>query len=70
MSRPIHIRKIIIEFNMDTLAILREALFNYHDYLNKVEEFGHKTPLSKKAIKRRIRYLEDFLDILEDGNRV
>jgi len=65
MSRPARIDRIIIEFNLSTISILRDALTNYYDYLKKVEEFEHDTPLSKAAIKRRIRYLEDFIEELE-----
>lgn len=65
MGRPVAIRNLIIEINMQNLSILRDALQNYHKYLKDVQQFEHDTVLSKPAIKRRIRYLEDFIDNLE-----
>jgi len=65
MSKPVAIRNVIIEINIQNLSILRDALENYHKYLKDVQEFEHKTILTKPAIRRRIRYLEDFIDALE-----
>jgi len=68
MSRPVHISKVIIEFSQYSLVILRDALNNYHKYLTDCLQFENYTPLSKAAIKRRIRYLEDFVEALETPN--
>jgi len=65
MSRPVAIRKIIVEFNLNNLTILQDALINYHKYLEDVLTFEIPNVLSKKAIKRRIRYIEDFIENLE-----
>jgi len=70
MSKPISIRKIIIEINVQNIVVLNEALKNYHKYLKDVQIYEHSIPLSKSAIKRRIRYLEDFLEALEVGGYV
>ena len=69
MSKPVAIRKIIIEYNLTSIVVLTEALNNYHKYLKDVQTFEHVIPLSKGAIKRRIRYIEDFLDSLEFGGQ-
>jgi len=68
MSKPVAIRKIIIEFNILNLGVLRDALANYHKYLQDCLEFENPIPLTKSAIKRRIRYIEDFLETLEFRN--
>jgi len=68
MGKPIAVRRIIVEINMTNLAVLRDALENYHKYLKDVLEFEHPIVLSKKAIRRRIRYIEDFLETLEFRN--
>lgn len=68
MGKPVKIREIIIELNMSNLVILRDALSNYHKYLKDVQEFEHDTHLTKNTIKRRIRYLEDFIEALEVSN--
>jgi len=65
MGKPVAIRTLIIEINMQNLSILRDALQNYHQYLKDVQEFEHDTILTKQAVKRRIRYLEDFVEALE-----
>lgn len=70
MSKPVAIRKIIIEFNVSNIVVLQEALKNYHKYLTDVQLYDHIIPLSKSAIKRRIRYIEDFNDALEVGGHV
>ena len=69
MSKPAKISRIIIEFNLQNIVVLSEALNNYHKYLKDVQTFEHVIPLSKGAIKRRIRYLEDFIEALEFGGR-
>jgi len=68
MSRPVAIRKIIIEINIQNLIILRDALTNYHEYLYLSQKNINDQPLSKGAIKRRLRYIEDFIDALEYQN--
>lgn len=65
MSRPVAIRNIIIEISSQNLSILRDALFCYRKYLKDVKQYEHDIPLSKKAIERRIKYLESFIDALE-----
>lgn len=65
MSRPVAIRKLVIEINMQNLEVLRDSLKNYHEYLKKCLEFDHKTILSRGTIKRRIAYIEDFLNNIE-----
>jgi len=65
MSRPVRISKIIIEINLLNLQILRDAVLNYHKYLDDCLQFENYTPLSNGAIKRRIAYLERFVDSLE-----
>jgi len=68
MGRPVAIRNLVIEVNLTNLSILRDALSNYHQYLKDVLIFEHPTILTKSAIKRRIRYLEEFADALEFSN--
>lgn len=70
MSKPVAIRKIIIEFNLSNIAYLREAMTNYHKYLKDVQLYDHVLPLSKSAIRRRIRYIEEFLEAIEVGSDV
>lgn len=70
MSKPVAIRKIIIELNVQNVVVLQEALNNYHKYLKDVQTFEHVIPLSKGAVKRRIRYIEDFVEALEVGGHV
>lgn len=65
MSNPVHIRKVIVEYSMDSLIILKEALENYHKYLRDVQTFDNYTYLSKGAIKRRIKKIEKFIESLE-----
>lgn len=65
MSKAIHISRVIIEYNMDSLIILKEALENYHKYLRDVQLFDNYTYLSKGAIKRRIKKLEKLIESLE-----
>lgn len=66
MGRPVAIRKIIIELNVHNVVVLRDALLNYNDYLEKQITFeAHDTKLTKKQIKQRIRYTEDFIESLE-----
>jgi len=68
MSRPVAIRKLIIEINLQNLQILRDAMTNYHEYLFLSQKNINDIPLTKKAIKRRMRYIEDFLEALEYDN--
>lgn len=70
MSKPLSIRKIIIEFNLNSLSYLRESMNCYHKYLKDVQTFEHQIPLSKGAIKRRIKYIEEFLEAIEVGENV
>jgi len=65
VGRPVAIRQVIIELNMQNLVVLRDALFCYEKYLKDVITFDHDIPLSEGAIKRRIKYIEDFIDSLE-----
>ena len=65
MSRPVAIRTLIIEISMQNVQVLRDALFCYRKYLKDVTTFQHDIPLSKSAIERRIKYLEDFINALE-----
>lgn len=65
MSNPVHIKTIIVEFNLRNISVLREALENYHKYLKDVLLFEHETPLTKQAIEKRIKYIEDFLERIE-----
>lgn len=65
MSRPVAVRNIIIEISMQNLSILRDALFCYRKYLKDVQQYEHDIPLTKSAIKRRVKYLEDFINALE-----
>jgi len=65
MSKPVAIRKIIVEFNINNLSILQDALTNYHKYLEEALKSKFPHVLSKSAIKRRIRYIEDFIENLE-----
>lgn len=65
MSRPVAIRKIIVELNLNNLVILRDALVNYHKYLEDVNKFEIPHVLSRSAIKKRIKYLQDFVENLE-----
>jgi len=65
MSNPVHIRKVIVEYSMYSLIILKEALENYHKYLRDVQMIDNYTYLSKGAIKRRIKKIENFIESLE-----
>jgi len=65
MGRPVAIRTLIIELNMSNLVILRDALANYEKYLQDVLTFDHDTVLTVNTIKKRIRYLTDFIEALE-----
>jgi len=68
MSRAVLIRKIVVEFNMDSISIFRDALANYDDYLKKSIEFEHDIHLTKTAIKRRIKKIESLIDDIESIN--
>lgn len=67
MSRPVAIRKIIIDLNINHLDYLRESLKHYRQYLQGVKSLDLEIPLSKGAIKRRIRYLDTFIEDLDIG---
>jgi len=65
MGKPVAIRKIIVEFNVININILRDALVNYEDYLDKSLMFENDIKLTKKAIRRRIRYTQDLRESIE-----
>jgi len=65
MAQPAHIKTIIVEMNVTNINVLQDALMNYHKYLQDVLQYEHQIPLSKSAIKRRISYIEDFLERIE-----
>lgn len=65
MGRPVAIRKLIIEINMQNLDTLRDSLKHYHKYLQDCIEYEHKIVLSEAAIKRRMKYIESFLNSIE-----
>lgn len=65
MSRPVHIKTVIVEFNLRNITVLRESLENYHKYLKDVLQYKHEVPLTQSAIKKRIAYIEDFLERIE-----
>jgi len=50
---------------MQNINVLVDSLKNYHQYLEDVLQYDHQIPLSKPAIKRRIRYLKEFIESLE-----
>lgn len=66
--RAVSIRSIVIDISANNLYILREALQNYKEYLDNCILFENTTKLSKTAIKRRIKYLENFIDSLETSD--
>lgn len=65
MSKPAHIKRILIEVNISNLSMLREALTHYREHLQRVTVYDVETPLSEGAIRRRIRYCESFLENLD-----
>ena len=62
MRRPIHISKVIVEYNIYTLGILSEALKNYHKYVTDCLQFENYTPLSKGALNKRKDIIESMLE--------
>lgn len=65
MGKPVLVRKVVVEFSIYSITILRESLNNYHQYLKDVQAYEHTIPLSKSAIKRRIKYLEEFIESID-----